>query len=172
MADTQTRLEALMAKMAKLEAEITDEKSKAEAEAAIGTIGADVADFIQRQALKVKVDVKVLHGKFFALTVGEDGKLAVALASKANGNGKAHSTTTTPTSGTTNGEYEYFLKDGRGPYPDIQAAMDVMGVDKAKRPTHNRYGRLSKEWQAKIDRKVKATEPAATEPATQETQSA
>ena len=157
MVSTQTRLEALLAKMAKLEADIKEETGKAEAEKAIGTIGADVADFIQRQAVKVKVDVKVLHGKFFALTVDDAGKLAVSLATKANGNGKAKSTTTTKANGN-GGEYEYFLKDGRGPFIDIQTAMDAMGVEKAKRPGHNRFDRLSKDWQGKIDRKPKATE--------------
>ncbi len=41
------------------------------------------------------------------------------------------------------GQFEYFLKDGRGPFATVQAAMDEMKLDKATRPAHNRWDRLS-----------------------------
>ena len=163
MAD-QTRLESLLEKQRKLETQIEEEKVKAQAETVLNSLGANVATVVTAAAKTAKVDISVLHGKFFALTVA-DGKLSVSVASKAtrtaNGNGGSNG------NGNGNGQYEYFLKDGQGPFADIQTAMDAIGVDKASRPTHNRYDRLSTEWQGKIDRKVKATtEPAATEPAT------
>ncbi len=46
--------------------------------------------------------------------------------------------------------FQYKLKDGRGPFADIQAAMDAMGLDKTTRPNHNRYNRLSKKLQEEI----------------------
>lgn len=165
MADTQTRLQTLLDKMAKLEAEKTELLAQAEAEKAIGTIGADLAEYIQKQAVKVKVDVKVLHGKFFALTVGEDGELTVSLTTKAKSNGNGKASQRKANGNGNGGEYEYYLANGEGPFPDIQSAMDKMAIPKANRPAHNRYDRLSKTWQDKIDRRPKATEPAA-EPAT------
>ena len=147
MADTQTRLESLMEKMAKLQADIKDETSKAEAEKAINALGEDLAVFLSGKAVKAGIDVKVLSGKFFALTVSDDGKLAIELttkATKATGNGHANGDGHANGNG---GDYEYFLADGNGPFADIQTAMDKMGIEKAKRPAHNRYSRLSKDWQ-------------------------
>lgn len=46
--------------------------------------------------------------------------------------------------------FQYKLKDGRGPYANIQLALDAMGADKVNRPLHNRYDRLSKKLQAEI----------------------
>ena len=43
----------------------------------------------------------------------------------------------------TSGQWEYYLEDGQGPYPTVQAAMDQVGLDKATRPSHNRWDRLS-----------------------------
>jgi len=54
------------------------------------------------------------------------------------------------------GEVGYYLKDGRGPYADIQAAMDEMGVDKENRPHHNRWDRLSTTLKEQIIRRPKA----------------
>ena len=165
MEGTQTRLQALLEKMAKLEADIAGEKSKAEAEKAIGTIGADLAEFILKQAAKVKVDVKVLHGKFFALTVGDDGKLTVSLTTKANGKANGKASPLKASANGNGGEYDYYLKDGQGPFADIQSAMDKMAIPKANRPVHNRYDRLSAKWQEKIERRPKAATAAAAEPA-------
>jgi len=55
----------------------------------------------------------------------------------------------------TNG-WEYRLKDGRGPYADIQAAMDELGLDKATRPQHQRWDRLSTQLKAQIERRAKS----------------
>ncbi len=51
--------------------------------------------------------------------------------------------------------FQYKLKDGRGPFADVQLAMDALGIDKATRPTHNRYDRLSKKLQEEIIRETK-----------------
>ncbi len=161
-ATTDTRLQSLMDKMAKLQGQIDEEKQKGEAEKAINTIGADLAAFIAGKAKTAKLDVKVLNGKFFALAVSEQGALTVTLATKATST-KATSTSTSTSTNGANSDFEYFLKDGRGPFADIQAAMDAMGVEKAKRPAHNRYSRLSKEWKEKIDQRAKVVAPPVTE---------
>ncbi len=49
----------------------------------------------------------------------------------------------------------YFLKDGSGPFADIQLAMDALGMPKDKRPTHKRYSRLSADLREKIIDKTK-----------------
>jgi len=46
--------------------------------------------------------------------------------------------------------FQYKTKDGKGPFATVQEAMDALGVDKATRPTHNRYDRLSKKLQEEI----------------------
>ncbi|KKK90664.1 hypothetical protein LCGC14_2720750, partial [marine sediment metagenome] len=108
----QSRLEALLEKQKKLEADIVDEKGKEEADKVLAGIGANVATVVQDAAKTAKVDIKVLHGKFFALSVDDKGKLSVEVVSKAvrkaNGDNKA------TTNGNGNGDYEYFLADGRG----------------------------------------------------------
>ena len=157
----QSRLEALLEKQRKLETDIEAEKAKEEATKVLNGIGADVATLVQQSADKAKVDVKVLHGKFFALTVDDGGKLSVEVVTKArksNGGAKA-----TIGNGNGNGQYEYFLADGRGGFESIQKAMDELGIPEANRPKHNRYDRLSADWQKKIIRKAKATELKATE---------
>lgn len=151
----QSRLEALLDKQKKLQADIEAEKAKVEAEKVLNSIGADVATVVQQAAKTAKVDVKVLHGKFFAITVDDNGKLAVAVVTKAKANGQRKATT----NGNGNGNFEYYLADGRGPFPDIQKAMDKLGIPEANRPKHNRYDRLSKDWQAKIEQREKASQP-------------
>jgi len=154
----QSRLEALLEKQKKLEADIEAEKAKAEADKVLNSIGADIATTVQQAAKTAKVDVKVLHGKFFALSVDDAGKLSVEVVTKARkSNG---GTKTANGNGNGNGQYEYFLADGRGGYPDIQTAMTELGIPEANRPKHNRYDRLSADWQKKIIRKAKAEKPA------------
>jgi hypothetical protein len=52
--------------------------------------------------------------------------------------------------------FQYRIKPGTGKTPDIgpfatvQEAMDALGIDKATRPTHNRYDRLSKKLREEI----------------------
>jgi len=157
MAD-QSRLEALLEKQRKLEGDIQAEKAKEEANKVLNGIGADVATLVQQSAKTAKVDIKVLHGKFFALTVDEAGKLSVEVVTKArksSGNGNR-----TTGNGNGNGQYEYFLADGRGGFETIQKAMEALGIPEANRPKHNRYDRLSADWQVKIIRKAKAEKPA------------
>jgi len=152
----QSRLEKLLERSKALEAQIDEEKAKEQANKVLNTIGADVATVVAKAATEKGVDIKVLHGKFFALTIGDDGKLTVEVVNKARGNGSR-----TPTgNGNGNGNFEYYLKDGRGPFESIQKAMDKLGIAKNQRPTHNRYDRLSADWQGKIERKAKAPQPA------------
>jgi len=61
----------------------------------------------------------------------------------------------TPSAAAKAGEWDYFLQDGRGPFGDVQAAMDEMGLDKANRPQHNRWDRLSTALKEKIQRRPK-----------------
>lgn len=152
----QSRLEKLLDKQKQLEAQIDEEKAREQANKVLNSIGANVATVVQKAATDKGVDIKVLHGKFFALTVGDDNKLTVEVVNKARGNG----TRTSTGNGNGNGNFEYYLKDGRGPFESIQKAMDELGIPANKRPTHNRYDRLSADWQGKIDRKVKAQQPA------------
>jgi len=154
----QSRLEALLEKQRKLEADIEAEKGKEEANKVLNGIGADVATLVQQSADKAKVDVKVLHGKFFALTVDDKGKLSVEVVTKARA--KANGNGTPRANGNGNGQYEYYLADGRGGFETIQKAMEALGIPEANRPKHNRYDRLSVDWQKKIIRKAKAEKPA------------
>ncbi len=165
MAGEKSRLEALLEKQAKLEADIEAEKGKEEANKVLSGIGANVATVVQQAAKTAKVDIKVLHGKFFALSVDDAGKLSVEVVAKAKANGGSKKATTG--NGNGNGQYEYFLADGRGGFADVQTAMAELGIPEANRPKHNRYDRLSADWQKKIIRKAKAekqAEPEATEP--------
>jgi hypothetical protein len=52
--------------------------------------------------------------------------------------------------------FQYKTKDGKGPFTTVQEAMDALGLDKANRPTHNRYDRLSKKLQEEIIQEKKA----------------
>lgn len=152
-----SRLEELFEKQKKLNEQIALEEAKEAAEKAISAIGTDLASTVSKTAKDKGIDIAVLHGKFFALSV-EDGKLTVELTAKArksSGNGNGHS------NGNGNGQYEYFLADGKGPFESVQKAMDEMGIPASDRPAHNRYDRLSADWQKKISRKPKASQPAA-----------
>jgi len=59
------------------------------------------------------------------------------------------------TAAASTGEVAYWLKDGRGPFENVQAAMDAMGMAKATRPAHNRWDRLSTALKEQIIRKAK-----------------
>lgn len=52
--------------------------------------------------------------------------------------------------------FQYRLKDGRGPFDTVQAAMDALGLDPKTRPLHNRHDRLSKKLQEEILQEQKA----------------
>jgi len=157
----QSRLEALLEKQKKLESDIEAEKGKEEANKVLSGIGANVATVVQQAAKTAKVDIKVLHGKFFALTVDEAGKLSVEVVAKVKANGGSQKPAS---NGNGNGEFEYFLADGRGGFESVQKAMEALGIPEANRPKHNRYDRLSEDWQKKIIRKAKAEKPEATQP--------
>lgn len=158
----QSRLENLLEKQRKLEADIEAEKGKEEANKVLSGIGANVATVVQQAAKTAKVDIKVLHGKFFALSVDDAGKLSVEVVAKAKANGGSRKATTG--NGNGNGQYEYFLANGQGGFESVQKAMEALGVPEANRPKHNRYDRLSEDWQKKIIRKAKASQPEASQP--------
>ena len=147
-----TRLEELLDKQRKLEEQIKAETEKAEVGKMLAGVMGNVADIITKG---VK-DVKILDGKTLTLTVNDAGKLVVVFG-KGNGNGNGHKAEANGNhaNGNGNGNHDYYLKDGRGPFADIQAAMDAMGIDKDSRPKHTRYARLSKEWQDKIEMRDK-----------------
>ena len=153
----QSRLGKLLEKQKQLEAQIDEEKAKEEANKVLNTIGANVATVVQKAATDKGVDIKVLHGKFFALTVGEDNKLSVEVVNKARGNGQRKAS---GNGNGGNGNFEYYLKDGRGPFETVQKAMDELDIPQGQRPTHNRYDRLSNDWKGKIERRAKAQQPA------------
>jgi len=161
-----TRLETLLERMKKFDEEKAKLEGEISAVKAVDAIGTKVADFIQAEAGKAKIDIKSLHGKFLALHVGEDGKLSVDVASKAtNGNGKpklSGTTTPTPNGGT---EYEYVGTDGQVLGKTVQEAMTALGVPDANRPKHNRYERLSADWKKKILQRPAPPAPEASTPA-------
>lgn len=68
----------------------------------------------------------------------------------------APAATTPAAAPTAPGEWQYYLEDGRGPYADVQKAMDDLGIDKTERPHHNRWDRLSTEFKKKIQRRAKS----------------
>jgi len=137
----KSRLETLLEKQKKLEADIVDEKGKEEADKVLAGIGANVATVVQDAAKTAKVDIKVLHGKFFALSVDDKGKLSVEVVSKAvrkaNGDNKA------TTNGNGNGDYEYFLADGRGGFLRGPKGVGGPGIPGAHRPKDKRFDRFS-----------------------------
>ena len=61
----------------------------------------------------------------------------------------------TPSAAAKAGEWDYYLQDGRGPFGDVQAALDEIGLDKENRPQHNRWDRLSTALKEKIQRRPK-----------------
>ena len=131
-------LEKLLERQRKLEAQISEERVKAEAENALGGILATLADGHDLTPLEGKV-IKVAEGKFILNGHGNGKPKAKAEGAT---NGKA-------TNGNGNG-HTYSLADGRGPFASIQEALDAMGVAKDKRPKHNRWDRLSGDLQKQI----------------------
>ena len=51
-------------------------------------------------------------------------------------------------------KWEYYLQDGRA-FESVQAAMDELGLDKDKRPKHNRWDRLSTQLKEQIQCRAK-----------------
>jgi hypothetical protein len=80
-------------------------------------------------------------------------------ASSENSTPPAASSPTAPPAGAgaPTGVWEYMLEDGRGPFESVQAAMDAMNLDKATRPQHNRWDRLSTDLKKRIPRREKQT---------------
>jgi hypothetical protein len=62
-----------------------------------------------------------------------------------------------PAQGQSSGGWEYYLKDGRGPYGSTLEALDALGVPQEGRGGYwNRHDRLPKKYQDQIERRAKA----------------
>lgn len=140
-------------------------------QSAYGAIEKAIMDTITEK----KIPIKALDGKFISLKVSEMGNLNVSLVSEASkakaSNGNGNGTPSSNGNGNGNGskesssdKYEYFLQDGRGPFAGVQKALDALNVDANQRPKHDRWNRLSKDWQKKIERREKAVVPATEAP--------
>lgn len=163
----KSRLEELLAKQAKLESAIKAEQEKVEAEKVVAAIANEIGGSIVKIAVKAKVELKALNGKYLALTVDDDGKLSVTVATKVNGkatsNGNGHN-------GNGNG-HEYQLKDGRKFDRLVDAIEQLQGKPctlkhdgksyKDGKPIL-RYDRLTKDLQAAV---TMLDKPVATTPA-------
>lgn len=44
----------------------------------------------------------------------------------------------------------FYLKDGQGPFADVQTALEALGIPPEDRPKHNRYDRLSEKLKEQI----------------------
>ena len=141
-----SKLEQLLERQRKLETQISEEKVKAEADKALGGVLEALTGVLDAEALKALEgrSLKVVEGKFTFNGHGHSNGNGKPKAEKAQG----------ATNG--NGSHEYVLADGRGPYATIQEALDAMGVDKKKRPQHNRWERLSGDLQKQIVMREKA----------------
>lgn len=150
-----------------LREKITMQKAAEDFEEKIKTSYGAIEEALTAVIKEKGIPVAILDGKFIQLKVSEIGNLNISLVNQVkanngngNGNGKAKTSTNGNGNGNGNGhndKYEYFLKDGSGPFEGIQKAMDALGIDKAKRPQHTRWHRLNKEIQGKIERREKAT---------------
>lgn len=163
-------LEAMIKQAEALDARIKAARAEQEADKVASEIGGKVSEAITRIATESKVEVKTLHGKFFALTVDEAGKLAVELVKKANGgkkasNGNGHS------NGNGNG-HQYRLKDGQV-FDRVVDAIEAL-TGKPCTLQHDgrtfqdgkpvlRYERLTKELKAAITEVEKPKTEAKTE---------
>jgi hypothetical protein len=157
VANASSKMASLLERMEKLKAQIEEEKGKSAAETALNTLGASLAGYLTTEAGKAKIDLKVLSGKFLAL------KLSIEVATKpAPVKTTSTTTTTTTTTDKTGKVYEYVGADGQVLGDTVQAAMDKLGIDKASRPGHNRYDRLSADWKKKIIQREKVAAPAET----------
>lgn len=47
----------------------------------------------------------------------------------------------------------FYLRDGQGPFADVQTALEALGVPPDERPKHNRYERLSEKLKCLIVKK-------------------
>ena len=176
-----TKLETLQAKLAKLQADIQAEQDTERQYQAIGqirdTFSKAITDAVNRVEKETGKSLREIglgiwvaypagtangHMALSALAVGEDGlpKAMKRTIGKANGqqngkgNGNGHN-------GNGNG-HDYFLKDGRGPFPSTLEALDAIGFPKDKRGQYyHRWDRLPKELQEQINRKPKAEKAAA-----------
>lgn len=167
-----TKLETLQEKLAKLQAEIQAEQERERQEKAI----AEVRDTFRSAIVQAVQEAEKATGKslrqiglgiWVAYPAGsENGHLAVsALAVAEDGLPKAFKRTPSKNgngngqhNGNGNGQsWDYFLKDGRGPYASTLEALDAMGFPKDKRGQYyHRWDRLPKELQEQITRKPKA----------------
>ena len=163
-----TKLETLQAKLAKVQADIEAEEEKERHEKAIAEVRDTFTDAIvqavQEAEKATKKSLRSIglgiwvaypagsensHMSVSALAVGDDGlPKALKRTPSKNGNGN----------GNGNGQsWEYFLKDGRGPFGTTHDALDALGIPKDKRGQYyHRWDRLPKELQEQLERRPKA----------------
>ncbi len=168
-----TKLETLQEKLAKPQADIQAESEKERQEKAIAEVrdtfanaivqavqGAEKSTGTSLRDIGLGIWVAYPAGSengnmsVSALAVGEDGlpkALKRTTSKNGNGNGNGHS------NGQNGNGHDYFLKDGRGPFPGTLEALDAMGFPKDKRGQYyHRWVRLPKELQEQIERRPKA----------------
>ena len=165
-----TKLETLQAKLAKLQADIEAESERDRQEKAIAEVRDTFTDAIVQAVQEAEKGTKKSlrdiglgiwvaypagtdngHMAVSALAVGDDG-LPKALKRTPSKNGSGHQ------NGNGNGQsWEYFLKDGRGPFATTHDALDALGIPKDKRGQYyHRWDRLPKELQEQLERRPKA----------------
>jgi len=164
-----TKLETLQAKLAKLQADIQSEQETERQYQAIGqirdTFSKAITDAVNRGEKETGKSLREIglgiwvaypagqvngHLSLSALAVGEDGLPKATKRTGGKANGQEHG------NGNGNG-HDYFLKDGRGPFPSTLEALDAMGFPKDKLGRYyHRWDRLPKELQEQINRKPKA----------------
>jgi len=151
-----TKLETLQEKLARLQEQISKEEEKERQETAIAEVRDSFADAIMASVAATEKETgkslrEIGLGIWIAYPDGEgNGKVQVsALAVGTDGLPKA-----LKRSG--NGQWEYFLKDGRGPFAGTLEALDAMGFKGERGKYYHRHDRLPKELQEQIIRKPKA----------------
>lgn len=163
LAELKLKLEKQEEFTKSLRAKIDTQKAEEELLEKLKTSYSAIEAAIMKAVKEKGLPVKVLDGKYIQMEVSEIGNLNVSLvnqmktAPKSNGNGNGNG------NGHGNGDlFEYFLTDGRGPFDDIQKAMDELKIPQDSRPQHLRYDRLNKELQGKIEKRGKASGVTAT----------
>ena len=163
-----TKLETLQSKLAKLQADIEAEAEKERQEKAIAEVRDTFTDAIikavQESEKATKTSLRDIGlGIWVAFPAGtENGNMSVsALAVGDDGLPKALKRTPSKNgngNGNGNGQsWEYFLKDGRGPFATTHDALDALGIAKDKRGQYyHRWDRLPKELQEQLERRPKA----------------
>lgn len=150
MLDKQTRLQEQIEKV----------RVKEEFEANLEKVSATFSDVVREAivAVESQESISLSEHEFGVWACYQNGALVVSVVKakdglpkckapgKANGNGHA----------SVNGDKEYFLKDGRGPFATTLDALDAMKYPGKRGQYYHRWDRLPKELQAQIIVKAKS----------------